>query len=584
MKRYFYSIESKLIAKNRPIERDGISSIFMLVLFTLAVSSFLSEVTTVTSHPEVLVVDDDGGADFTTIQEAINNATSGDVVFVRSGIYHEKIVVDKSNLTVIGEGNQLTIIDGGGDGPVVRISADDVVFTGFTVRQGGDRPGVEILKKANFISNRVLQSKIGVFVSFECVVADNYIADCGNGVSLYSCFNATVKANNFSGNTVGISLSSSYYNLIANNTITQSIPGGHGITVLSNSYGNTIEGNLLWNNSHGMWLSSSSHENLIVGNTIAKNSILGIELTDAPNNTIYHNNFIDNKKQVTTNTVNRWNSSYPIGGNFWSNYRSKYSSSKDNYSGEKQDIEGSDGIWDHPYIINSENIDHYPLAKPFGEIPDSIPPVTADDYIEKWYNKDFIINLNASDNLSGVQEIFYRINNGSILSVYGNGYPLISNEGSNNTLEYWAVDWMNNEEPHHFLMEIKLDKTKPTVSFETDKVVKVGENVIFNATGCKDDLSGIVSYEWNLGDGTKKSGVIVSHNYTETGSFNVTLTVTDAAGNTNSTKITVEVVEPPDFLEIIIPVSALAISSVVALTLFRKVKKRKKRRGKLKKS
>jgi len=558
----------------------------MLVLLVLAVFSFSLKVTTVTSHPKTIVVDDDGNADFTTIQEAINNATAGDVVLVKSGVYYEKIYVNKPNLTIIGEGNQLAIIDGGGNGPVVQISADDVTFTGFTVRRGGNKPGIEILKRANVTFNKISQCQIGVFVGFKCTITNDYISDCGQGALFYSCFNVTMEANYFSSNTVGISLSGSNDNLIANNTITQSTEGGHGITVLSNSYGNIIRGNLIWNNSHGMWFSGASQENVVVGNTIAKNNIIGVELTDAPNNTIYHNNFIGNKKQVTTNTVNRWNNSYPAGGNFWSDYRNRYGGLEDNYRGKEQDEEGTDGILDNPYIVftDPKNVDHYPLAKPFGKIPDSNPPVTIDDYEEKWRNNDFMINLNASDNLSGVQEIFYRINDGPVLSVYENGHPLISTEGWNNTLEYWAKDWMNNEEQHHVLTGIKLDKTKPTVSLETNAVVKLGENLIFNATGCKDDLSGIVSYEWNLGDGTKKSGVIVSHNYTETGSFNVTLTVTDAAGNTNSTKITIEVVEPPDFLETLIPVSALAISSVAALTIFRKFIKRKKRRGILKKS
>jgi len=557
----------------------------MLVPFALAVFLSLLKLPTATSHPKVLVVDDDGSAPFRTIQEAIDNATSGDVVLVKSGVYYEKIVVNTPNLTVIGEGNQVVFIDGGGDGPVVRISAKDVTFMNFTIKRGGSKPGVEISGEVYFSSNEVLQSQIGIYVSSKSVVVNNSVFGCGQGVLLHYCSGVVVDANVLSGNTVGIALNGAVNNTVVNNTVTKSLQGGHGITLGSSSFNNWIYGNLVWNNSHGLWLSGSSQENLVVGNTIAKNNIIGIELTDAPNNTIYHNNFIDNKKQVTTNTVNTWDNGYPTGGNFWSDYRSKYNRLEDNYNGEKQDKEGGDGILDAPYIVftNPKNIDHYPLAKPFGKIPDSSPPVTVDDYDEKWHNNNFMISLNASDNLSGVQEILYRINNGSVLSVYENGYPLISTEGSNITLEYWAVDWMDNEETHHFLKEIKLDKTKPTVSFEIDRIVKVGENVIFNATDCEDALSGIASYEWDLGDGTKKSGPVVSHNYTETGSFDVTLTVRDAAGNTNSTRITIEVIQPSDFLEIVIPVSALAISSVVALTVFRKVRKRKKRRGKIKK-
>jgi PKD repeat protein len=40
----------------------------------------------------------------------------------------------------------------------------------------------------------------------------------------------------------------------------------------------------------------------------------------------------------------------------------------------------------------------------------------------------------------------------------------------------------------------------------------------------------IVSYDWDLGDGTFKSGVVVTHDYDLPGSYTVLLTVTDDAG------------------------------------------------------
>ena len=108
---------------------------------------------------------------------------------------------------------------------------------------------------------------------------------------------------------------------------------------------------------------------------------------------------------------------------------------------------------------------------------------------------------------------------------------------------------------------IMADGTDPTPDF--DITVKTGVSddgeayndtnlnedinvVVFNASGSTDD-SGIVSFEWNFGDETTDTGDVVSHIFADPGSFDVELTVTDAAGNTNSSIIPVAVqdIEPP---------------------------------------
>ena len=86
-----------------------------------------------------------------------------------------------------------------------------------------------------------------------------------------------------------------------------------------------------------------------------------------------------------------------------------------------------------------------------------------------------------------------------------------------------------------------LDVTNPVAEAGTDRTIKVGENVIFHATGSTDNV-GIVSYEWDLGDGTRATDEKATHTYNETGTNIVTLTVKDASGNsaTDTVKITVE--------------------------------------------
>lgn len=55
----------------------------------------------------------------------------------------------------------------------------------------------------------------------------------------------------------------------------------------------------------------------------------------------------------------------------------------------------------------------------------------------------------------------------------------------------------------------------------------------FNGANSTDDV-GVVSYNWTFGDGTTGTGATVSHTYARAGTYQVTLTVTDGGGLTNS--------------------------------------------------
>ena len=44
----------------------------------------------------------------------------------------------------------------------------------------------------------------------------------------------------------------------------------------------------------------------------------------------------------------------------------------------------------------------------------------------------------------------------------------------------------------------------------------------------------IVSYHWDFGDGTTGTGKNIEHTYSSAGTYNVTLTITDEFGNTDS--------------------------------------------------
>jgi PKD repeat protein len=62
----------------------------------------------------------------------------------------------------------------------------------------------------------------------------------------------------------------------------------------------------------------------------------------------------------------------------------------------------------------------------------------------------------------------------------------------------------------------------------------VGESVTFDGTGSHDPDGSIIDHLWEFGDGTAKTGAVVTHAYRSTGSFAVTLTVTDISGRANA--------------------------------------------------
>ncbi|MEA1895631.1 MAG: S-layer protein domain-containing protein [Euryarchaeota archaeon] len=87
-------------------------------------------------------VDDSGGADFTSIQAAIDAATPGDAIYVYAGTYYENINM-KDGVVVQGEGANVTTIDGGGNGSVVTAIdvGHETALYGFTITNGNAQHG-----------------------------------------------------------------------------------------------------------------------------------------------------------------------------------------------------------------------------------------------------------------------------------------------------------------------------------------------------------------------------------------------------------------------------------------------------------
>jgi len=86
-----------------------------------------------------LYVGGSGPNNYTRIQDAIDNSSHGDTVFVYddSSPYYENVVIDIS-IQLFGENKETTIINGGDIGDVIVVTADQVIISGFTIEDSGE--------------------------------------------------------------------------------------------------------------------------------------------------------------------------------------------------------------------------------------------------------------------------------------------------------------------------------------------------------------------------------------------------------------------------------------------------------------
>jgi len=68
-------------------------------------------------------------------------------------------------------------------------------------------------------------------------------------------------------------------------------------------------------------------------------------------------------------SANTWDDGYSSGGNYWSDY-----TGVDKLSGSYQNVTGNDGIGDTPFLIDQNNVDHFPLMSSWGRIPGEVSP------------------------------------------------------------------------------------------------------------------------------------------------------------------------------------------------------------------
>ena len=216
------------------------------------------------------------------------------------------------------------------------------------------------------IKNVTVYRSPGIYLlySYSNVISENNVTYTGSWPAIMlelTHYNRV--ANNYVSN-IGVSaiwLEDTMYNTIIGNTVINSSGGSmqefDGSAVLvDDSVGCNVIGNYLSGSVFGVTVGGDVAKNLVMDNNIVKNEA-GIGLWLGQDNKIYHNNFIENKKQVriVLTPRNSYDDGYPHGGNYWSDYTGWDAN--------------NDGIGDLPYVINQDNLDRYPLMSPYGESP-----------------------------------------------------------------------------------------------------------------------------------------------------------------------------------------------------------------------
>jgi len=448
-----------------------------------------------------IFVDDDAppGGDgtyqnpFQFIQDAIDVANNEEIICVFSGTYYENIVIDKTLDLIGGYGSSrytlATIIDGGGSGDVIHITADKVSIVGFRIRNGND--GIHLTdSNNNIITGNTITSNdndcICLYGSNDNIITDNYIPNNVNGIYLFDSNNNTIIDNTIiSNHLIGVYLGwSSEDNTIVGNVISNNWKGvyfhdscnGNNITgnnILNNevdgihisrSSSNIITGNIIKSNNNGISFSYSSNDNIITGNTISNNddsislsysssntitsniisnNDVGISIDSSSNNNLIYNNYLNNSINAGDYGNNIWNISKTpgtnidggpyLGGNYWNDYFG-------------EDLDG-DGLGD-------TNVPHGP-----GDYLPLVQQLQNITYVDDDYNSS--TPGWQIDHFDKIQDAIYALFEEGTIYVYSgvycenvlvnkkltligeDRYTTIINGGGSSDVIYISADWVN---------------------------------------------------------------------------------------------------------------------------------------------
>jgi parallel beta-helix repeat protein len=238
--------------------------------------------------------------DFATIQAAVNDAQPNDTIEIAPGTYAERVVINKSDLTIIGlegTGGARVILDGtnvaGGTGLGIHVlgtlaaPVTNVEIKGLVVRNFERGVVLENVEGSRLLSNEMHNNT-------DKNAADG-VFNLADGVVLISARFNTV-SENFShdnGHDGFMLRDGSAGNLITNNQAIgnggQTMPGNNGcgidVSPNGNNNGNQVVENEVLRNAWGIRIGSTTTSanfgNIVLRNTIRENARAGVTVRQA---------------------------------------------------------------------------------------------------------------------------------------------------------------------------------------------------------------------------------------------------------------------------------------------------------------
>ena len=238
------------------------TTLCLLLICTFALSLRIS---LIQALPNTIYVDDDnisgpwdGNPEhpYQNITSGLAQAVAGDVIYVYEGTYFEQLLIDKP-ISLCGEDEYYTVIDGNNTANVIRVTANNVIITHFTIRNSLSVFGFSGIRLdhsngSNISYNIITRNYEGIWLenSNSNTFIDNYVSNSGEGIYAVSSSNNIFMNNMISNNEFGIVLRESSNNTVFHNNFLNNTWRSVSTINSINSWDNGIEGNY-WSDYKG---------------------------------------------------------------------------------------------------------------------------------------------------------------------------------------------------------------------------------------------------------------------------------------------------------------------------------------------